>query len=557
MIRCLLFLPIVLANRFLPSLQKQPSNPNVIAVADTGVDIEHCSFVDHGSFFVSGQLIGREYHESRGDFARLHKKHRLIDAYIHVASVSHLRSPLSHVADQVGTHGTHTLATVLGQCHHSEGSKWNGLIKQNTRVVIFDLPTLEEVGHGDIVETPQHIDKMLEIAYSKYDVRVFMFLFGTEQNYFSKSARQITDFVKKHPDMLVVIAAGNDGPVPYSIGEPATAYNIFSIGAAPASIESFAFWKMDVMDGLHSHFSFSSIGPTFDGRIAPTFCSIGGPIGSAAAHTVNNVSMKMGTSQAAPVFTACLIATRDYLLRQYPELMLTMPFVFGALIHKRKIQTCPEDHGCGYGRVTPHDVPPPLNVIQATSRSIQPTENSHSSLQRKQSYHLGFGPENDMNHTSTLLTVSYIVEEDQDLLVDASVKCPNVEQDVVKPCPSSTPLNGVLIWLSLPPNCTLTLLTKNVRHVTIIASAEKKESKPDEIGTSSISSIDNEKHTPYNTHTTRRHNHMNPFILFVAIILLTIFISQIIEVSKSPQFHQFYSKRKIVASGQRQATFRH
>ncbi len=94
--------------------------------------------------------------------------------------------------------------------------------------------------------------------------------------------------------ILVVNSAGNSGSnssFPY-IGAPADGFKVFSIGAVNAS-------------GARA--SFSSIGPTFDGRIKPDIMAQGQ--GTALTGSSNNFTVGNGTSFSSPIIAgmaACL-----------------------------------------------------------------------------------------------------------------------------------------------------------------------------------------------------------------------------------------------------------
>lgn len=98
--------------------------------------------------------------------------------------------------------------------------------------------------------------------------------------------------------ILVVNSAGNSGSnssFPY-IGAPADGFKVFSIGAVNAA-------------GQRA--SFSSIGPTFDGRIKPNVMAQGQ--GTAVTGSNNNFSFSNGTSFSSPVMAgmaACLWQAR-------------------------------------------------------------------------------------------------------------------------------------------------------------------------------------------------------------------------------------------------------
>lgn len=116
----------------------------------------------------------------------------------------------------------------------------------------------------------------------------------------SVDSHAIDRFVWEHPEMLVVAAAGNaavdvnpaDGVAdPGSIGSPATAKNVLSVGAAEGrrdvahvwveswpedfAVEPIAMDRMAQSDGPQGMAAFSSRGPCADGRIKPDMVAPG------------------------------------------------------------------------------------------------------------------------------------------------------------------------------------------------------------------------------------------------------------------------------------------
>ena len=82
-------------------------------------------------------------------------------------------------------------------------------------------------------------------------------------------ARTSTTFMFSHPDFLILFAAGNSGPGTGSVGSPSTAKNGISVGATLRGTSA------------NSMASFSSCGPTADGRIKPDLTMPGSNIVSA------------------------------------------------------------------------------------------------------------------------------------------------------------------------------------------------------------------------------------------------------------------------------------
>ncbi len=117
-------------------------------------------------------------------------------------------------------------------------------------------------------------------------------------------------YVWDHPDLLVVFAAGNSGPDDNTVGNPATAKNCLAVAASlngPAS-------------GALA--SFSSRGPTNDGRIKPEVAFPGQGVTSAAsdgdvsAPSCETRSLS-GTSMATPGVAGMALLVRQYFVDGY------------------------------------------------------------------------------------------------------------------------------------------------------------------------------------------------------------------------------------------------
>jgi hypothetical protein len=111
----------------------------------------------------------------------------------------------------------------------------------------------------------------------------------------------------------VAISAGNDGPPSATVGEPGSAYNVLAVGAIDD--------RNTVSRSDDSIASYSSRGPTGDGRIKPDICAPGTSIMSCnnrweEAGQPDFVS-KSGTSMAAPHIAGSLLLILDYVATQW------------------------------------------------------------------------------------------------------------------------------------------------------------------------------------------------------------------------------------------------
>jgi hypothetical protein len=128
---------------------------------------------------------------------------------------------------------------------------------------------------------------------------------GAVQNNYSAGSQDVDEFMWNHKDFLIFFAAGNAGPGTGTVGSPSTAKSAVSVGATlrGTSADSMA--------------SFSSCGPTADGRIKPEITVPGSSIVSANNDinvTTNNcgtITMS-GTSMASPGAAGLTALVRQY-----------------------------------------------------------------------------------------------------------------------------------------------------------------------------------------------------------------------------------------------------
>ncbi|ADE36533.1 S8 family serine peptidase [Methanohalophilus mahii] len=212
-------------------------------------------------------------------------------------------------------HGTHVAGSALGNGSLS-GGKYSGTAPAAN--LVFQAIGDED---GDLpgVSTSEDLFELLSFAYAK-NARIHSNSWGNSNNSYTTYSEVADEFIWNHTDMLVLFAAGNYGENgSYTVGSPATAKNILTIGAT----ENLRPEKDSLGDNPDEIASFSSRGPTADGRIKPDLVAPGTWIISIRSSKTTNESIFWeplndsyaymgGTSMATP-----LAAGTSALVRQY------------------------------------------------------------------------------------------------------------------------------------------------------------------------------------------------------------------------------------------------
>ncbi|ABQ24599.1 S8 family serine peptidase [Geotalea uraniireducens] len=210
-------------------------------------------------------------------------------------------------------HGTHVTDTVAGDRTPVDGlSNANGMAPK-ARVFIQDLTP----GGSNAVYPPDDLGLMFTAAYN-VGARFHTNSWGNDDGSYSSFAASADRFLWEHKEFLALFANGNAGPGLSTVGNPATAKNVISVGATynGSSAENMA--------------SFSSNGPTADGRIKPTVTAPGYGIISADSDGLkdssNNGTLGMsGTSMATPAVAGAAALVRQYFIDGFHPLGIATP----------------------------------------------------------------------------------------------------------------------------------------------------------------------------------------------------------------------------------------
>ncbi len=215
--------------------------------------------------------------------------------------------------DGCGTgHGTHVAGTIAGDQSYITGST------QHSGMAPGALLTVQDVGNDGFfdclfgfVNVPSSLIGAFNASYD-LGARIHSNSWGSSSNAYDNFAVNVDQFMWNNPDFLIVFANGNAGSGAGTVGSPATAKNLISVGATQQA------------PNQNTIAGYSSRGPASDGRIKPTMVAPGGDsngyIVSANNHTgdppsptcATQGSPFAGTSMATPAIAGLAALTRQY-----------------------------------------------------------------------------------------------------------------------------------------------------------------------------------------------------------------------------------------------------
>ena len=294
----------------------------IIGMADTGLDYDGFPFKQSSSTLVLGDLFNAT------DAAR-----RKVVRYVNMGVLTGQLTwpggggtwdPWS-IKDCPYGHGTGVASTLAGN-DSGIGTSPNDGLASGGKIYFQDIGGLQgastcPAAGEQLAYLPEDYANLFGPPGLVYNdptapVRIHSDSWGTDTNVYDVQARMIDGFVWAHPDMTIVFAAGNCDPskvacpLPGSIGSPATAKDLVTVGGAYNPDTGFGLGPNDLA-------AQSARGPTLDGRIKPTILTLfdgdsamsdGDPTsgrGSPDAHWA-------GTSYSTPAAAAAAAIIRQY-----------------------------------------------------------------------------------------------------------------------------------------------------------------------------------------------------------------------------------------------------
>jgi hypothetical protein len=291
----------------------------IVGVADSGVNDLSC-------FFMDNYWLNRKINDNNLEITRTTSRNGQLESFRRKI-IQYV--PYADGVDDRGGHGTHVCGTIVGDSS-LEFSQMNG-IASKAKISFYDI------GYSALpmLKIPP-LTAMFDTTYQA-GARVHSNSWGGFGGIYTSMSFELDRYLYEHDDFLAIFAAGNNGILGlHSISIPGNAKNCLTIGAGEMKD---MYSDQPLEKNKYNVASYSSLGPTYDGRYKPDIIAPGDSVISAYAgdpaclqRAINlNTSNEMmdfdeqcpmicgvhansGTSMATPLVSGSALLLRQYLM---------------------------------------------------------------------------------------------------------------------------------------------------------------------------------------------------------------------------------------------------
>lgn len=272
----------------------------IAAIADSGLDSDMCFFRYSSS---SSDVTDAET-TTPPAVGTLFPGKKVIAYWVQPGATSYDNNALCS-GDPSSWHGTHTSGTIAGDNYATRSTASNPGIDAgdgmapNAQILFQDMG--DDSGCLTALGGP---DMFLQALSGGARIHSNSYSDATGDGTYLSDAFDVDQFLFDHEQMALFFSAGNEGSDPTTTDSPANAKNVIAVGA------------LEHGNSLIVP-TFSSRGPTADGRIKPDIVAPGVATVSAAgddSHSSDNCTVKSlsGTSMSCPTAAGAAVLLREY-----------------------------------------------------------------------------------------------------------------------------------------------------------------------------------------------------------------------------------------------------
>ena len=264
----------------------------VVTIADTGLDTEHCSFAGSASDTgISPISFGELSYDN---------SYRKVIQYVAYVDGKDTSSGTGH--------GTHVAGSSVGSNYDRSDNEYDGMAI-GAKAAFFDIGSYST----DALYAPPNFDDMFNPGVNAGS-QIFSGSFGYAYNYYSSDSIIIDRYLYLlNEDYTVLLSVGNEGQEGfYSAIDPAQAKNAIAVGSTESSFHKLSTVNRDADQDYVPYFS--SLGPTFDYRYKPDILMPGQFIKSADDYSTCNFEISAGTSMSCGLSGGVAAIIRQFYL---------------------------------------------------------------------------------------------------------------------------------------------------------------------------------------------------------------------------------------------------